>query len=262
MISASQFMINDINFPESIKLLKNNGFRNIGLDFGALKKYAIEEVKQFILENEVNPVSLEVAGILKKSFTAWVEDVRHGISVCSELGIDKLLIIASPMGCDSYATSLLHLKKGLKEVLPLAEKNNITLLIEPLHPIYSHLSIFTKFSTALEFVKDYNHPCLGIALDFFHVWWDNDIYSLIPQSIPYLGAVHISDWGKEKQNILDRDLIGEGIIPISNLLKCLTTSGYKGLYEIEILSDLWSSKREELLEIISEELEILEEILL
>lgn len=255
-------MINEIKFPDSIKLLKSNGFRNIGLDFGALKNYSIEEVKQFIHENKVNPVSLEVAGILKKSYTAWVEDVRHGISVCSELGINKLLIIASPMGCDSFATSLLHLKKGLNEVLPLAEKNNITLLIEPLHPIYSHLSIFTKFSTALEFVKEIDHPCLGLVLDFFHVWWDSDIFSIIPQSIPYLGAVHISDWGKEKQNLLDRDLIGEGIIPISNLLKCINTSGYKGLYEIEILSDFWSSRKEDLLGIIREELEVLEEILL
>ncbi|MBJ8055387.1 sugar phosphate isomerase/epimerase [Bacillus cereus] len=261
MIGISQFTLNELDFYSSINLLRSEKFNKISLYYHSLLKEDLETVKIFLMKNNIKPINLAAAGISTQSYTAWVEDVLNAICMASELNIKDVVVIASPMGCDNIDTSLLHLKKGINEVLPVAKEKQIRILIEPLHPIMRSLSVLTNFNDGLTFVKDYHPEQVGLVLDLFHCWWDSTLESLIPEAIPYIGVVQISDWRGDLNTPLERNFIGDGMIPIRNYLNILNKSGYKGQFEIEIISDSWKADRQTMLQTIHEEIEFVEDYL-
>ncbi|WP_240419150.1 sugar phosphate isomerase/epimerase family protein [Paenibacillus periandrae] len=261
MIGISQITLADMGFKDSIKLLTQNGFRNIGLFYYAMQGMSPDEIKAILNEYDVTPMNLSAAGINTPSYTAFVEDVYNAIKLSYNIGVKDVITIASPMGCSTSANSLKQLKIAFKEILPFLEEYDMRLLFEPLHPIYADMSLFCKFDEALDFVQQYDSTRVGIVLDYYHLWWDKNLTQHInAESIPYIGAVHVSDWGRKGQDKLDRLIIGDGIIPIRSLTKALVHAGYSGPYEIEIINRNMKQKKDELLDLINFEKVLIEEL--
>ncbi|WP_427109686.1 sugar phosphate isomerase/epimerase family protein [Lysinibacillus xylanilyticus] len=261
MIGISQISLEELNFYSAMELLKEKKFNNVGLFYKSIKNEDINTVKMTLRHLGINPINLSAAGIGARSYTAWVEDVLKAIDIAGSLGIKDLIVIASPMGCDTKETSLRHLRKGIKEVLPFAEERNVRLLIEPLHPIMINYSVLTNMKESLSFIEEFNPSQVGLVLDLFHQWWDDNLAECLPLIIPYIGCVQLSDWNGGASNPLERNLFGEGIIPISSYIDLLTKNDYRGLFEIEIISDSWKDDRSKMLNIISEELANIKELI-
>jgi sugar phosphate isomerase/epimerase len=259
MIGISQFILNELDIYSALKVIKSHGFKRVGMFYHSLKSEDLLSVKEFMTDLGITPINLAAAGINTPSYTAWVEDVLNAINIASELEIEKVVVIASPMGCDNASTAIMHLHKGMAEILPDAKSKGIRILIEPLHPIMRPLSILTDFRNALEFVSKYNPEEVGLVLDLFHCWWDTDLTAILEKAMPYMDSVQLADWGRNSANPLDRSFVGDGIIPISNYLNILRDNGFRGDYELEIINDSFIGNRDVMLETIKNEVEYLED---
>jgi sugar phosphate isomerase/epimerase len=84
-----------------------------------------------------------------------------------------------------------------------------------------------------------NSPWLGIAVDVYHVWWDEDLEHEIASCgrEKSLFAFHICDWKTPTSDLLnDRGVMGEGCIPIRKIRGWVESSGFTGFNEVEIFS--------------------------
>jgi sugar phosphate isomerase/epimerase len=85
---------------------------------------------------------------------------------------------------------------------------------------------------------------LGVAVDVYHVWWDADVWPQIARAgKDRLLAFHVCDWlVPTKDMLLDRGMMGDGVIDIPSLRRAVEAQGYDGFVEVEILSNDWWSR--------------------
>ena len=122
------------------------------------------------------------------------------------------------------------------------------LAIEPLHPMYAaDRACVNTLRQALD-ICDRLDPQgakrLGLAVDVYHVWWDPDVYAQIARAGgKRIHAFHICDWLVPTRDLLlDRGMMGDGVIEIAKLRAAVEAEGFAGACEVEILSDAWWAK--------------------
>ena len=95
-------------------------------------------------------------------------------------------------------------------------------------------------------------PWVGVAIDVYHLWWDNDLKNQILRcgKNKNILAVHVCDWRVPTIDLLtDRGLMGEGCIPVRQIRAWLEEAGFEGYYEVEIFSErLWAQDQKLYLE--------------
>ena len=79
---------------------------------------------------------------------------------------------------------------------------------------------------------------IGVAIDVYHLWWDPDLERELHRAGPErLLAFHISDWLVPTRDLLlDRGMMGDGVIDIAKIRGWVEAAGYTGLAEVEIFS--------------------------
>ena len=83
-------------------------------------------------------------------------------------------------------------------------------------------------------------PRVGVIVDAYHVWWDPQLEAQIARAgrLGRLLAYHICDWLVPTEDLLlDRGMMGDGIIELPAIRALVEGAGYDGLVEVEIFSD-------------------------
>ena len=150
-------------------------------------------------------------------------------------------------------------RDGLGEMLDYARSAGMPLAIEPLHPMYA------ADRACVNTMRQANDLCdelvgknrgegLGIAVDLYHVWWDPELRAQIERaasaSPSRLLAFHICDWLVPTTDLLlDRGMMGDGVIDIPLVRSWMEEFGYHGMHEVEIFSqnNWWQRDPDEVL---------------
>ena len=192
------------------------------------------------------------------------DDNRRAVDEAAALGSPCLVLVVGglpqysrPGSAPSKDIRAAHAQvaDGIAELLDYAKTANMPLAIEPLHPMYAaDRACVNTLRQALD-ICDALDPArtgmLGIAVDTFHVWWDADAWPQIARAgRDRLLAFHVCDWlVPMKDMLLDRGMMGDGVIDIRSLRGAVEAQGFAGFVEVEILSnDWWSRPLEEVLD--------------
>jgi sugar phosphate isomerase/epimerase len=79
---------------------------------------------------------------------------------------------------------------------------------------------------------------LGVAVDVYHVWWDPGLKAQIERAgDKRLLAFHLCDWLVPTTDLLlDRGMMGDGVIDLPLIRSWMEAAGYRGCHEVEIFS--------------------------
>ena len=93
---------------------------------------------------------------------------------------------------------------------------------------------------------------IGVAIDVYHVWWDPDLAAQIARAgrSGRILAYHICDWLVPTRDLLlDRGMMGDGVIDLPAIRAMVEAAGYRGRHEVEIFSsqNWWRRPPEEVL---------------
>lgn len=182
-----------------------------------------------------------------------IDNNRRAIELAAELGAPSVVLVCGAVPGQPLETSRQQIIDGIAAVLPDAEAAGIQLSIEPLHPMYADdRSAINTMAQANEACEQLDHPLLGIAVDVYHLWWDDQLEAQIKIAAENnrLFAFHLCDWMTPTADILnDRGLMGEGCIPIRKIRTWMEENGFTGYNEVEIFSNRWwQSNQDEFLD--------------
>jgi sugar phosphate isomerase/epimerase len=127
----------------------------------------------------------------------------------------------------------------------------VPLGIEPLHPMYAaDRACVNSLGQALD-MCDALGPDVGVVIDVYHLWWDPDLEAQIARAgrEKRILAHHICDWlVPTKDLLLDRGMMGDGVIDLRRIRAAIEAAGYRGAQEVEILStDIWKRPGEDVI---------------
>lgn len=170
---------------------------------------------------------------------AAIDDNKRAIDEAAALGAQSLVLVAGglPDGSKDLAGTRAMVADGIAALLPHARAAGVPLAIEPLHPMYAaDRACINTLAQALD-LCDALGGGVGVAVDVYHVWWDPGLDAGIARAGKRLLGFHVSDWLVPTTDLLlDRGMMGDGVIDIPRIRASMEAAGYDGPIEVEIFS--------------------------
>lgn len=216
-----------------------------------------ETVISCLRKNDLTPVSYVRGGFFPAldpgKRAAAIEDNLHMLQEAAGMEIPLLVLVCGSEPGQSLQTSRDQIREGIESILPRARELNVKLAIEPLHPMYADTrSAITSLKQANDMAEYFQDESLGIAVDVYHLWFDEDLEQQILRCgrNKKLFAFHICDWNLPTTDMLnDRGLMGEGCIPLKQIRTWMEDAGFSGFNEVEIFSNrFWKEDQERFLD--------------
>lgn len=251
------------SFEEDLINYKKTGIKGIGIGYDKIRNMKIEDVEKIINDSGIEVSSLVLTGFFtqdqqkREELPFCIVDSIKAIELAHRIKAGYLLVLSGPPQMKNGGIKAAEelTRDSLRDMAPLAEDLNVKLGLEILHPMY--LDAWSAISTieqAIDIIEDVDSRNVGLVLDLYHIFWDPKLSDGIKRAAGKIFGVHINDWRFPTRDILlDRVLIGDGIIPVDKIIGEINETGYEGFFEIEILSEeLSKTDYSELLEKIKE----------
>lgn len=175
---------------------------------------------------------------------AALDDNRRAVDDACTIGARCLVLVVGglPPGSRDIAGARQQVRDGIAALLEHSRAANMPLAVEPLHPMYAaDRACVNTLAQANDLCDELGDDGLGIAVDLYHVWWDPDLAAQIGRAGKQrILAFHVCDWLVPTTDLLlDRGMMGDGIIDIRGIRRLVEEAGYNGFCEVEILSRRW-----------------------
>lgn len=208
----------------------------------------LREAAEIVRSNNVRVTGLCRGGMFpaatKQARAAAIDDNRRAIDEASAIGADCLVLVVGglPEGSRDLHAARQMVAEGLAAIVPHARASRMPLGIEPLHPMYAaDRSCINTLEQALD-LCDQLGDGLGVVIDAYHVWWDPRLEEQVARAGAgaRILAHHICDWLVPTRDLLlDRGMMGDGVIDLRALRAMVERAGYSGPQEVEIFSEHW-----------------------
>lgn len=242
---------------ECISHFSAAGIKGISIWRHLLKGKDLKSIKAMLDAHQMEVVSLVRGGFFpaadaeQRDFA--LEDNCLAIDQAAALGAPLVVLVCGADPRQSLEVSRQQIKKGITALIPHAQNNGVKLAIEPLHPMYAgDKSAVVSLGQANDMCEAIASPWVGIAIDVYHLWWDNELKNEIIRcgKNKNVLAFHVCDWRVPTIDFLtDRGLMGEGCIPVRQIRMWLEEAGFDGYNEVEVFSErLWAQDQKLYLE--------------
>jgi sugar phosphate isomerase/epimerase len=185
---------------------------------------------------------------------AALDDNRRAVDEAAAIGAQCLILVVGglPKGSRDLAGARNQVREGLAALLPYARQAGVPLAIEPLHPMFAaDRACVNTLAQANDLCEELGDGA-GVAVDTYHVWWDPELAREIARAGRNILAYHVNDWLVPTTDLLlDRGMMGDGVIDLRAIRAMVEAAGYRGHCEVEILSanNWWKRNPDEVLRI-------------
>lgn len=176
----------------------------------------------------------------RAGFQQVLDDNRRAVDEAAGIGARCLVLIGGGLapGSRDIEDARALFAEGLAALLPHARAANLPLAIEPLHPMYAADRGCINTLGQANDLCDALGPGVGVAVDVYHTWWDPSLEREIDRAgRQRILAFHLSDWLVPTTDLLlDRGMMGDGVIDLKRIRGWVEAAGFDGLCEVEIFS--------------------------
>ena len=185
------------------------------------------------------------------------EDNRRAVDEALALGAECLILVVGglPAGSRDIAGARQQVRDGIAALLDYARPHGMTLAIEPLHPMYAADRACVNTLAQANDLCDALGEGVGVAVDVYHVWWDPALEREIARAGRRILGFHVCDWLVPTSDmLLDRGMMGDGVIDIPKIRGWVEATGYTDCVEVEIFSanTWWKRDPDEVLRTVRE----------
>ena len=231
----------------AVKKYVSAGVNGITVWRNALENQDVRQVGSMIRDHGLEIISLCRGGFFpahqKTKRQQAIEENLKIVEEAAALGAPMIVLVCGADPEQSLEVSREQIHSGIMEILDVAGQNNVKLAIEPLHPMYADSrSAINTLKQANDMAEKINSPWVGVAVDVYHLWWDDALQDEIARcgNNNNLFAFHICDWKIPTTDFLvDRGLMGEGCINIPQIRQWVENAGFSGMNEVEIFSQTY-----------------------
>lgn len=237
--SMTQWIVGNEDIEYSFQRLKKYGYD--GIEFAA-EPYTVDQDKLVQLLKKYEMECTSLCGIFTVERDLSAKDGQPGIQYlkdCVDFAVKVkapyIIVVPSPVGriepaenC-SYEEAWVNAVKNIRTAADYAGSKNIKFAVEAINRYETYL--VNDLTKALKFVKEINHPAVGLMADLFHMSIEeNNSGTSIRMIADYLMHVHIAD--------NTREAAGFGNTDFKEVLYVLRDINYQGPLTMEFLPKL------------------------
>jgi len=230
------------SFEEDVLRSAAAGYEAIGVWRPKLIDYGEDKGRELLLEAGLSVSNLLWAGGFTgsddRSFVDAVDDGVDAIQLAADIGAGCVIVYSGSAASHTTRHARRLFASALDELLPVAADQKMDLALEIMHSACAQTwTIVTDISDAIELLDEVNHPRLKLAVDTFHIGRDETFREKLESIAADIAIVHLADGRGEPSEDQQRCPLGEGDVPLSQIVTALSRAGYDGDYDVELLGE-------------------------
>ena len=241
-LSVSELTTYRWTFEEDVHHYAAAGIKSIGVWRQKLSDFGEEKGIELIKDMGLTVSSLQWAGGFTgsdgRSYKDSVQDARDAIRLAAELRAGCLIVYSGPRAGHTQIHAYRLLKNALQDVLPLAEEHGIKLAVEPMHfGCAAEWTFLTDLDATLQLIDELNSRYVQLAFDTYHLAHDEQTVERLPQLVDRIAVVQLGDAVRPPDGEQCRVCLGQGCLPLHQVIRRLGLAGYQGDFEIELIGE-------------------------
>ncbi|MCA9153633.1 MAG: sugar phosphate isomerase/epimerase [Planctomycetales bacterium] len=243
----ARFAVNEMTtfrwtFEEDVQSYLQAGIRALGVWRQKLSDIGEEKGAELLAESQAEVSSLSWAGGFTgsdgRSFKEAVADAVDAVEMAGALKASCLIIYTGARAGHTHNHARRLVRTALSELAEAAERQQVTLALEPMHEgCASEWTFLTNLDDTLEVIDSIKCSRLKLVLDTYHFGLDPAVVERLPELASRIALVQLGDARRPPQGEQDRCRLGDGEIPLPEIVRRLTRGGYDGFYELELLGE-------------------------
>lgn len=227
-------------FEEDVLRYAEQGFGAIGVWRYKLHEYGEDKGIELLREAGLKVSSLHWAGGFTgsdgRTYRESILDGLDAVDLASDLGAGCLVILTGSRAGHTKSHLNRILKDALREMAEAAQAVSLQLALEPMHlGCANEWTSLTALPMTLDLIADLQCPNIGIVFDAYHLSHDDRIVNWLPSILPNIRLVQLGDAKGAPVHEQNRCLLGEGKLPLEDIVRTLEREGYAGYYELELV---------------------------
>lgn len=258
-LSLNAATVQRLGALEAIDACARHGIRHVGLWRDKVADVGAARIARRLRETGVSVSSLCRGGFFPAPTAAArrerLLDNLRAIDETADLGTDLLVLVCGGVVGRDLGGSRAMVEGAIAELAPYAAERGVRLGIEPLHPMFAaDRSVVTSLAEALALARRIDAPSVGVVVDAYHVWWEEDVCERIASVGERLLGFHVDDWIVPLPDpLLGRGMMGDGVIDLRALRRSADRAGYTGAIEVEIFNQaIWDAPADEVIATVCE----------
>ena len=173
-----------------------------------------------------------------RSFRESLEDAVEAVRTAAELNCRTLVVYSGPRAGHTHNHARRLLQTALIELAPLAVELDITLAVEPMHPgCAAEWTFLTSLDETLGLLEKVAAAPVKMVLDTYHLGQDKGLLDRIAGIVPRIAMVQLGDARQPPDGEQNRCRLGDGVVPLVEIIAGLKAGGYDGYYDVELLGE-------------------------
>lgn len=207
-----------------------------------LQEYGEDKAVELLREHGMAVSSLHWAGGFTgadgRSYRESMHDALDAIELAANLNAGCLIILAGSRGGHTRNHSRRILKCALRELSEAASSCGVQLAVEPMHVgCAQEWTFLTELPETLDVIASIDNDNIGIVFDCYHMAQNQDVLHWLPSLVPMIRLVQMGDAKSAPMGEQNRCVLGQGMLPLCNIVQTLEANQYTGFYEIELLGE-------------------------
>lgn len=177
-----------------------------------------------------------------RSYRESIEDAADAIRAAAVLDCPVLSVFSGPRAGHTHNHARRLVQGALAELAPMAAESGVTLAVEPMHPgCAAQWTFLNSLDDALGLLDGVARPNVKLVLDTYHLGFEGGLAERIAQAAPRIALVQLGDGRRPPEGEQNRCRLGEGVVPLAEIVAALRSAGYDGFYDVELLGEEFAS---------------------
>ena len=252
-LSVNQITTYRWQFEEDIAGYQLAGMDGIGLWCPKLVEFGEERAVDVLAESGLSVSSVSwVGGFTGRhgyAFDDAIQEAKETIRMAARINAESVIVMSGSRAGHTANHARRLLIQALDELADYSMDYGIRLAVQPMMRLYARdWTFLATLDETLSVLDDCQHDNVGMVFDAYHLWQEEDLLKRIPAIVSRVALLQLSDWHRPPQSQYDQALIGDGQIPLEEILQAFIEAGYQRHCEISVWSEeLWKSDYEQVL---------------
>ncbi len=242
----------NLTVPQQVEIAAKAGYNGIEPWVGDLRKYAEQGGNLNDLRKQIEDAGLTVASVI--GFAEWIvdddaqrakglENAKRDMELTRQIGGKR--IAAPPAGATKQAN--LNLKDAAQRYRTLLDAGQQIGVASQLE-LWGFSAVLSRLSELLYVAIDSGHPDACLLPDIYHLYkGGSEFAGLRLVNGRSIHVLHMNDYPAkpDRQSITDADRVypGDGVAPLSSVLRDLYAIGFRGMLSLEVFNrDYWKQE--------------------
>ncbi len=214
------------------------GIHAMGVWRAKLSDFGTEKGIELLADSGIAVSSLMWAGGFTgdvRTHQESIDDAVEAVHLAASLHADCLILYSGPQAGHIRRQAERLVDSALHAILPVAESSGVVVALEPVHQAVAFQSSFwTQLQQVVDVLRRFDSPHLRLVLDTYHMMDEPRLVERLAEIVDSIALVQLSDARQPPRDEQNRCPLGDGCVPLREIVRELLRRGYSGFFEVEL----------------------------